>query len=144
MIQYASSLQCQERSEFYSMVDLSRTPVLYTPQPSSQPQPQPTMLGMLWITSSITDLSCAGLVGGASGPAIATGGGVSILKSNSSSTAQPEPKRRKVLPPPETRMVVYVRQENEEIFTPLHLVPPTVPGISSQALHKIVNQCYQV
>jgi len=107
--------QCQERSEFYSMVDLSRTPVLYTPQPSAQPPPQATMLG---------------LVGGASGPAIATGGGVSILKSNSVSTAQPEPKRRKVLPPPETRMVVYVRQENEEIFTPLHLVPPTVPGLA--------------
>jgi hypothetical protein len=27
-------------------------------------------------------------------------------------------------------MVVYVRQENEEIFTPLHLVPPTVPGLA--------------
>merc|ERR1712032_1301592 len=27
--------QCQERSEFYSMVDLSRTPVLYTPGPAS-------------------------------------------------------------------------------------------------------------
>jgi len=103
--------QCQERSEFYSMVDLSRTPVLYTPQPSSaQPPPQATML--------------------APGPAIATGGGVSILKSNSTGTAQPEPKRRKVLPPPESRMVVYVRQENEEIFTPLHLVPPTVPGLA--------------
>ena len=36
-----------------------------------------------------------------------------------------EVKRRKTFPPPETRMVVYVRQENEEIFTPLHLVPPT-------------------
>ena len=68
---------------------------------------------------------CLGLSGGASNPAI-TSGGVSILKSNANS--QPEPKRRKVLPPPDTRMVVYVRQENEEIFTPLHLVPPTVPG----------------
>ena len=27
-------------------------------------------------------------------------------------------------------MVVYVRQENEEIYTPLHLVPPTVPGLA--------------
>merc|ERR1719402_1673448 len=41
-----------------------------------------------------------------------------------------EVKRRKTYPPPETRMVVYVRQENEEIFTPLHLVPPTVPGLA--------------
>ena len=38
--------------------------------------------------------------------------------------------RKKVLPPLESRMVVYVRQENEEIYTPLHLVPPTVPGLA--------------
>jgi hypothetical protein len=34
--------------------------------------------------------------------------------------------------------VVYVRQENEEIYTPLHLVPPTVPGratILDSSLH---------
>ena len=37
---------------------------------------------------------------------------------------------RKVVPSPDTRMVVYVRQENEEIYTPLHLVPPTVPGLA--------------
>eukprot|EP00092_Neocalanus_flemingeri_P033274 GFUD01036185.1.p1 GENE.GFUD01036185.1~~GFUD01036185.1.p1 ORF type:complete len:626 (+),score=183.78 GFUD01036185.1:84-1961(+) len=107
--------QCQERSEFYSMVDLSRTPVLYTPQPTSAQPAQATMLG---------------LIGGGSTPAVAATGGVSILKSNSTVSAQPEAKRRKVLPPPETRMVVYVRQENEEIFTPLHLVPPTVPGLA--------------
>ena len=29
----------------------------------------------------------------------------------------------------ESRMVVYVRQENEEIYTPLHLVPPNVQAI---------------
>jgi len=98
------------------MVDLSRTPVLYTPQPTTaQPAPQATMLG---------------LVGGGSAPAVSATGGVSILKSNTATTAQPEAKRRKVLPPPESRMVVYVRQENEEIFTPLHLVPPTVPGLA--------------
>ena len=25
---------------------------------------------------------------------------------------------------------VVIRQENEEIYTPLHLVPPTVPGLA--------------
>ena len=38
--------------------------------------------------------------------------------------------RRKVVPPLDSRMVVYVRQENEEIYTPLRLVPPTVPGLA--------------
>ena len=82
-------------------------------------------------------------------PAIANGGGspstgglsqsgsVSILKSSNSfsstSTSQGavgEVKGRKTVPPTDTRMVVYVRQENEEIYTPLHLVPPTVPGLA--------------
>ena len=36
-------LQCQERSEFYSMVDLSKVPVLYTPSPGQQSQA--TILG---------------------------------------------------------------------------------------------------
>ena len=35
-----------------------------------------------------------------------------------------------MVPPLDSRMVVYVRQENEEIYTPLHLVPPTVPGLA--------------
>ena len=50
---------------------------------------------------------------------------MSILKTNNVT----EP-RRKVVPPPDTRMVVFVRQENEEIYTPLHLTPPTVPGLA--------------
>jgi len=97
--------QCQERSEFYSMVDLSRVPVLYTPNLSSTP-PLSAVL-----TSNNQNLSP----------------GLSLLKNNS---VMQEPRRRKSFPPPETRMVVYVRQENEDIYTPLHLVPPTVPGLA--------------
>jgi len=95
--------QCQERSQFYSMVDLSRTPVLYTPSPTSPAAAAPTAAAVL-------------------------SPGASVLRP----AAPPEQggKRRKLLPPPEARMVVYVRQENEEIFTPLHLVPPTVPGLA--------------
>jgi len=88
--------------------------VLYTPQPTSaQPSQANNMLGLP-----------------VNPPAIASSGGVSILKANNSTTGQPEPKRRKIVPPPASRMVVYVRQENEEIYTPLHLVPPTVPGLA--------------
>lgn len=94
----------QDRSDFYSMVDLSRIPVLYTPSASSTPP-----LSML------------------SPPSLAAPPGLSLLKTNS---VIPEGRRRKAFPPPETRMVVYVRQENEEIYTPLHLVPPTVPGLA--------------
>jgi transcription factor CP2-like protein len=99
--------QCQDRSDFYSMVDLSRIPVLYIPSGSTSSPPLPSVLG-------------------AASPASATPPGLSLLKNNS---VIPE-RRRKMFPPPETRMVVYVRQENEEIYTPLHLVPPTVPGLA--------------
>ena len=97
------------------MVDLSRTPVLYTPGPAS-PTPAGAATG-----------PAAALALTASSPQSAVSPGVSVLRNNSGEQAG---KRRKVLPPPETRMVVYVRQENEEIFTPLHLVPPTVPGLA--------------
>jgi len=99
--------QCQERSEFYSMVDLSRTPVLYTPSPNSHNNQNQSIFN---------------------GPVL---GSNAVLKPNASpDPGQIDIKRRKTIPPPETRMVVYVRQENEEIYTPLHLVPPTVPGLA--------------
>ena len=113
--------QCQDRSDFYSMVDLSKIPVLFTPSENAD---------------SPTPLPIA--------PAFSPSPGNSLLKSNGGGA--PEIKRRKTFPPPETRMVVYVRQENEEIYTPLHLVPPTVPGYTkitfSLSIHckiKVVN-----
>lgn len=35
----------------------------------------------------------------------------------------------KVTPPAYERVMIYVRQENELVFTPLHLVPPTIVGL---------------
>ena len=69
--------------------------------------------------------------GGSAPPSGASSGGtpVSILKTSSGGVGGQEV-RKKVVPPLESRMVVYVRQENEEIYTPLHLVPPTVPGLA--------------
>lgn len=102
--------QSQERSEFYSMVDVSRTPVLYTPS-----------------GESTTNSSLSQFLSPANSPSL------NILKSSNGTNSggnSSEPRRRKPFPPPETRMVVYVRQENEEIYTPLHLVPPTVPGLA--------------
>lgn len=118
--------QCQDKSEFYSMVDLSKEPVFYTPQPGQQPQ------------TAALGLQQPAIANGGASPS--TGvlsnsvGSVSILKSSnnfsSTSTSSGEVKGRKTVPPTDTRMVVYVRQENEEIYTPLHLVPPTVPGLA--------------
>jgi len=134
--------QCQERSEFYAMVDMTREPVLYTPSAVSVTAaglltpPPPTAAGFL--SSGVGDA-------GSVSPSVTTSPGVggtgfplsvvvpsspcqSLLKQNGGSLLSDFGKRRKIQPPPDTRMVVYVRQENEEIYTPLHLVPPTVPG----------------
>lgn len=112
--------QCQERSEFYSMVDLSRLPVLFTPESDSS-SPSPASNNTI-VSQSVF-------------PSPPGGGGGSLLGERVGSTTAGGIKqvtdlaRRKAYPPSDTRMVVYVRQENEEIYTPLHLVPPTVPGI---------------
>ena len=100
--------QCQERSEFYSMLDLTRVPVLYTPSPNSHNATNQNLFN---------------------GNVLATN--AAVLKHNGPVPESPlDIKRRKTVPPTESRMVVYVRQENEEIYTPLHLVPPTVPGLA--------------
>lgn len=44
-------------------------------------------------------------------------------------SSSPVLKRRKLTPPPCERVMIYVRQENELAFTPLHLVPPTSLGL---------------
>ena len=99
--------QCQERSEFYSMLDLSRVPVLYTPSPNTHNATNQNLFN---------------------GNVLATN--AAVLKHNGVPESPLDIKRRKTVPPADARMVVYVRQENEEIYTPLHLVPPTVPGLA--------------
>jgi transcription factor CP2 and related proteins len=125
--------QCQERSEFYAMVDLSRDPVLYTPSAVGGG----AATGLL--TPPPSSATAGFLAPGAGSPGsfpsvIPSSPGQSLLKQNGGGVGGGlladfiGNKRRKTQPPPDTRMVVYVRQENEEIYTPLHLVPPTVPG----------------
>jgi len=41
----------------------------------------------------------------------------------------PPMKRGRMTPPTSERVMLYVRQENEEVYTPLHVVPPTTIGL---------------
>jgi len=45
-------------------------------------------------------------------------------------------KRPRLIPPVTERIMVYVRQETEDVYTPLHLVPPTVTGLISAIENK--------
>ena len=58
--------------------------------------------------------------------------GVDLAANVSTVTAMytsPVVKRRRLTPPPCERVMIYVRQENELVYTPLHLVPPTSLGL---------------
>uniref|UniRef100_A0A1B0BGD4 Grh/CP2 DB domain-containing protein n=1 Tax=Glossina palpalis gambiensis TaxID=67801 RepID=A0A1B0BGD4_9MUSC len=41
----------------------------------------------------------------------------------------PALKRGRMTPPTSERVMLYVRQENEDVYTPLHVVPPTTIGL---------------
>lgn len=41
----------------------------------------------------------------------------------------PPIKRQRLTPPLNERVMLYVRQENEDVYTPLHVVPPTLGGL---------------
>lgn len=38
-------------------------------------------------------------------------------------------KRIKITPPTTERVMIYARQENENTYTPLHILPPTTEGL---------------
>lgn len=52
---------------------------------------------------------------------------------------QPIIKRQRMTPPLNERVMLYVRQSNEDVYTPLHVVPPTAIGllnaVSTSAVH---------
>ncbi len=40
-------------------------------------------------------------------------------------------KRQRMTPPLSERVMLYVRQDNEEVYTALHVIPPTTNGLIS-------------
>ena len=44
-------------------------------------------------------------------------------------SSAPPMKRAKIVPSLNERVMLYVRQENEDVYTPLHVVPPTTQGL---------------
>jgi hypothetical protein len=76
----------------------------------------------------------AGLTNGSSSLKDA-GGGVTLDVAggddSSSLFGSPAVKRLRLFPPTQERLMLFVRREREEIFTPLHLVPPTTLALLS-------------
>jgi len=130
-----------DRSEFYSMSDLNKAPTLFTPpeDPEKASQlnadfpgfysPQRPMEPMKPLTNG--DL-LPGLMP-------VTGNVVEPLTRAAEKTVLPyteKTKRPRIIPPVSERIMVYVRQETEDVYTPLHLIPPTVAGLIASIENK--------
>lgn len=48
-------------------------------------------------------------------------------------------KRQRMTPPLCDRVMLYVRQENEDVYTPLHVIPPTTVGLLNAVSFSILN-----
>jgi len=108
-----------DRSEFYSMSDMSKTPILFTPpedQEKSAAHPN-DFAGFVYPPRPAEPLKA--LTNGDLHPGLMS-----------------EPKRARMIPPTSERIMIYVRQETEEMYTPLHLVPPSVPGLIASIENK--------
>ncbi|XP_015920555.1 grainyhead-like protein 1 homolog isoform X2 [Parasteatoda tepidariorum] len=104
-------LSC-DRSEFYSMSDLLKPPILFTP------------------TEDIDKINSMDLSFYANhNPLLEENNTIGNDSRDTDTTASPPPpKRMKTFP--QHRVLVYTRQDSEEAFQPLHICPPTLAGLA--------------
>jgi len=136
-----------DRSEFYSMSDLNKPPTLFSPpeDPEKSTQLNADFPGF-YSPQRQSPLSLDQMKPISNGdllPALMSVGSSNVvepLTRGPEKTVLPyiekSAKRPRIIPPASERIMVYVRQETEDVYTPLHLVPPTVPGLISSIENK--------
>ncbi|XP_039276338.1 protein grainyhead isoform X4 [Nilaparvata lugens] len=144
-----------ERSEFYSMSDLVKPPVLFSPAEDIDKLTSMELQGFYGHETDTSSLS-NGEPGSLkhSSPFLlhsgkAPGAATQTLKfhnhfppdaldkkdldqsltTDGTVFSSPPLKRPKMVPPLNERVMLYVRQDSEEVYTPLHVVPPTTSGL---------------
>ncbi|XP_014274417.1 protein grainyhead isoform X1 [Halyomorpha halys] len=145
-----------ERSEFYSMADLTKPPVLFTPAEDIDKLTPMELQGFYsheTDTSSLSNGEAGSMkhsspfllhsVSGKPGPVptqtlkfhnhfppeTINDKKEDGLTTDGTVFSSPPVKRPKVIPPLSERVMLYVRQESEDVYTPLHVVPPTTTGL---------------
>jgi len=115
-----------DRSEFYTMSDMTKPPTLFTPPEDQEKSSSHSteFPGFVYPVQRPVEL-IKPLTNGDLHPGLMSG--VKLMS---------EAKRPRIIPPTSERIMVYVRQETEDVYTPLHLVPPTVPGLISSIENK--------
>ena len=61
------------------------------------------------------------------------------MVTNSMVDFTPQIKRQRMTPPLSERVMLYVRQDNEDVYTPLHVVPPSTVGLLNAVSVTIVT-----
>ncbi|XP_043239158.1 protein grainyhead-like isoform X16 [Amphibalanus amphitrite] len=112
-----------ERSEFYSMADTTKPPTLF------QPSDDPEKIGNMELQNYYAQQEGEG----------------SLDRKSEDGLFSPGAKRARLSPPLSQRVMLYVRQEREELYTPLHVVPPTTIGLlhAIESKYKISASCAQ-
>jgi len=141
-----------ERTEFYAMSDLTKSPTLFTPpeDPERASQLSTDFPGFYSQSPQRSSEGSRQMSNGDILPGLMSGAVICI--ENKQETAYDEraaietkqepgyleksAKRPRLIPPVTERIMVYVRQETEDVYTPLHLVPPTVTGLISAIENK--------
>ncbi|CAG2109950.1 unnamed protein product [Medioppia subpectinata] len=138
--------QTTERSEFYSMSDLLKPPVLFTPSDDIEKITSADInfygghnSNDMSSTEYDTDSQLPSIstpistITATIAPTIGRERTVDPLSASLEMAISPcPPKKIKLERYPDTneRVLLYAKQENEEIFHPLHLVPPTLVGLA--------------
>ncbi|XP_065571122.1 protein grainyhead-like isoform X2 [Artemia franciscana] len=136
-----------ERSEFYSMADLLRQPVLFTP---SEDEKVGGPLDLQGFYIEHHDLRLRGLPRQVTpAPVIEASPDPELgrrqieLPSDPDLVSSPHlysggavVKRRRLRPPEYEAILIHVRQDGEDIFTSLYVAPPTVQGLVGAIVEK--------
>lgn len=125
-----------DRSEFYSMSDLSKPPTLFTPpeDPEKTSQHSNDFAGFVYPPRPAEPMKA--ITNGDLHPGLMSVGSHQQSEKTVLPYSDPKPKRPRIIPPTSERIMIYVRQETEEMYTPLHLVPPSVPGLIASIENK--------
>ncbi|XP_042897855.1 protein grainyhead isoform X4 [Parasteatoda tepidariorum] len=125
-----------ERSEFYSMSDLSKPPILFTPDDDSEKSNGPELT---FYTIATAAAAAAAEENAASAAAIAA-----EVKAPLEMPVSPPLKKFKLAPPDRELInvsywepvLLYVKRPEDEVFFPLHLTPPNLNGLAKAMENK--------
>ncbi|KAL7045770.1 hypothetical protein ACKWTF_002329 [Chironomus riparius] len=139
-----------DRSEFYSMSDIAKPPVLFSPAEDIEKLSSMELQGFYGhdadsLTGPDGIKPSPFLLHSANKPTtptlkfhnhfppdVATEKKEHIMLDGTILSEYGVPiKRQRVTPPLSERVMLYVRQDNEDVYTPLHVIPPTANGLIS-------------